>query len=260
RFVPFIGYHHVVMMLITGSIVLTGVLSAVCTTEGMRGVYLAAFSYSESPVAPTENTIAAALASAVGNSSQLLEVRVGVLGVCAKLPSNTWACSSSFETISKQVALVQAGDSNTSYDPLGITDLAKGFKEDVTFNGLMFISLAFSIVSLLMLSTFSSWHEEEGSDGSCRQVKPFPSRPVSHAALSCLGISAIMTLLSVFWQHMASSNAAILMEIVTAGVVQSKVGAAAMGLGWSTVFLNAVETVAILIMILSIRVLAQLED
>lgn len=239
-------------------------------------------------MAPTENTIAAAFASAVGNSSQLLEVRVGVLGVCAKLPSNTWACSSSFETISKQVALVQAGDSNTSYDPLGITDLAKGFKEDVTFNGLMlvvisvssllnvkiwpswlvkysltsirFISLAFSIVSLLMLSTFSSWHEEEGSDGSCRQVKPFPSRPVSHAALSCLGISAIMTLLSVFWQHMASSNAAILMEIVTAGVVQSKVGAAAMGLGWSTVFLNAVETVAILIMILSIRVLAQLED
>lgn len=103
----------------------------------MRGVYLAAFSYSESRVTPSENTVAAALASAVENSSQPLEVRVGFIGVCAKLPADTWACSSSFETVSKQVALVESGASNTSYDPLGIVDLAKGFKNDVIFNGLM---------------------------------------------------------------------------------------------------------------------------
>lgn len=71
------------------------------------------------------------------NSSQLLEVRIGFLGVCAKLPSDTWTCSSSFETIAKQVDLIQAEASNISYDPLGIMDIAKGFKDNVLFNGLM---------------------------------------------------------------------------------------------------------------------------
>lgn len=103
----------------------------------MRNVYLAAFSYSGDRATPSGNTVAAALASAVGNSTQLLEVRVGFLGVCAKLPSDTWTCSSSFDTISKQVALVQDGTSNSSYDPLGVVDLAKGFKDNVVFDGLM---------------------------------------------------------------------------------------------------------------------------
>lgn len=106
----------------------------------MRSVYLATFSYSENRVTPPENTVAAALASAVQNSSELLEVRVGFIGVCAKLPADTWACSSSLETVSKQLAIVQAGASNHSYDPLGIFDLAKGFKENVIFNGLMLVS------------------------------------------------------------------------------------------------------------------------
>lgn len=103
----------------------------------MRNVYLAAFSYSENPVESSENTVAAALASAVGNSTQLLEVRVGFLGVCAKLPADTWTCSSSFDTISKQLAIVQAEASTSSYDPLGVIDFAKGFRDNVVFDGLM---------------------------------------------------------------------------------------------------------------------------
>lgn len=123
-----------------------------------------------------------------------------------------------------------------------------------------FISVAFSVVSFLLLSTFPGWHEEEDSEGSEREVKPFPSRPVSQVALFSLGISATMTLLSVFWQHMASSNALTLIELVTADIVQVKVGAAAMGLGWATFVLNAVEFVGILIMVVSIRVLSMMTD
>lgn len=65
-----------------------------------------------------------------------------------------------------------------------------------------------------------------------------------------------MSLLSVFWQHMASSGAATLMQVVTAGVVQVKVGAAAMGLGWATFVLNTLSFVAIFVMARSLRVLA----
>lgn len=70
----------------------------------------------------------------------------------------------------------------------------------------------------------------------------------------------MMTLLSAFWQHMASSNAATLMKIVTAGVVQVEVGAAVMGLGWATFTLNAIQFVGIFIMVLSIRTLSMLAD
>lgn len=108
----------------------------------MRSVYLVAFSYSENRLPPSDNSIAAALASAVGNSSQLFEVRVGFIGVCARFPSDTWVCSSSFETISNQLAIVQAGAANNSYDPLGILDIAKGFKDTVTFDGLMLVPIS----------------------------------------------------------------------------------------------------------------------
>lgn len=123
-----------------------------------------------------------------------------------------------------------------------------------------FISIGFSILSFLLLATFPGWHEEEDSEGSDREVKPFPSRPVSQAALCFLGISAMMTLLSAFWQHMASSNTATLMKLVTAGAVQVEVGAAAMGLGWATFSLNAIQFVGIFIMVLSIRTLSMLAD
>lgn len=120
--------------------------------------------------------------------------------------------------------------------------------------------MAFSILSFLLLSTFPSWHEEENSEGSEREIKPFPSRPVSLVVLAFLGISAMMTLLSVFWQQMVTSEAVTLMGIVTSGVVQVEVGAAAMGLGWAIFFLNAVSFIAILLVVLSLSILAVLTD
>lgn len=106
----------------------------------MQNVYLASFSYLEHRTIPSEKATAAALASLVGNSSQLLEVRVGFIGVCAELPTDLWVCSSSFEIMSKQLAIVQAGIPNSSYDPLGVIDLAKGFRDNVIFDGLMLVS------------------------------------------------------------------------------------------------------------------------
>lgn len=69
-----------------------------------------------------------------------------------------------------------------------------------------------------------------------------------------------MTLLSVFWQHMASSNAVTLINLATAGVVHVEIGSAAMGLGWATFALNAIEFLAIVLMVVSIRYLSMLAD
>jgi hypothetical protein len=121
-----------------------------------------------------------------------------------------------------------------------------------------FITLALNLISLCLLGSFPGWHEEEDSESSEREVKPFPSRAVSHIAASCMLVSALMTLLSVFWQHLASAGAVTMTEILTAGAIHGYVGPSAMGLGWAAVAINGVTFLGLLIVILSIRILSQM--
>jgi hypothetical protein len=121
-----------------------------------------------------------------------------------------------------------------------------------------FISIPFAVVTFILLATFPGWHEEEGSNGSERDVKPFPSRPVSQVALVCIFISALMALLGSFWQHMASVAASTMTEVFTYDRISGGVGAVAMVLGWLSSFFLIVVTLGLLIMILSIRVLSQM--
>ena len=53
------------------------------------------------------------------------------------------------------------------------------------------IAIIFAFICLLLLATFPGWHEEETSEGSDREVKPFPSRPVSQVALAIIFIASI---------------------------------------------------------------------
>lgn len=120
-----------------------------------------------------------------------------------------------------------------------------------------FTGIPLSFIVVLLLATFPGWHEEEDADGSEREVKPFPSRPVSQIALALIAISSVFMFVSVFWQHIASSAGATLAQNLSYGTVKAHVGPAAMILGWIGVLLSLVVTVGLLIMILSIRVLAE---
>jgi hypothetical protein len=110
---------------------------------------------------------------------------------------------------------------------------------------------------LLLLATFPGWHEEEDAQGSEREVKPFPSRPVSQIALAIIFIASIFVLVSVLWQHTASVAASIIAQDLGNGSVKSGVGTTAMVLGWFGFALLIVVTIGLLVMILSIRVLAE---
>jgi hypothetical protein len=110
---------------------------------------------------------------------------------------------------------------------------------------------------LLLLATFPGWHEEEDRDGSEREVKPFPSRPVSQIALAIIFISSIFVLVSVLWQHTASVAASIIAQDFGNGSVRSGVGTTAMVLGWFSFALLIIVTIGLLVMILSIRVLSE---
>ena len=104
------------------------------------------------------------------------------------------------------------------------------------------------------------WHEEEDSEGSEREVKPFPSRAVSQVALAIIFIASIFVLVSVLWQHTASVAASIIAQDLGNGSVLSGVGTSAMVLGWFSFTLLIIVTIGLLVMILSIRVLAQIMD
>lgn len=108
-----------------------------------------------------------------------------------------------------------------------------------------------------MLVTFPGWHEKDDAEGSEREVKPFPSRSISQTALVALTVASVLTFVSVFWQHISSSTALVMGQSLAYGVVKGHVGTAAMVLGWVSVFLTILATIAILVMILSIKVLAE---
>ena len=121
-----------------------------------------------------------------------------------------------------------------------------------------FIALAFSVICTALLSTFPGWHEEADSEGSDREVKPFPSRAVSYVALVCATVTFFMTLLSAFWQHLSSSAGGTFSSLLTYGVVSGHVGAAAMALGWVAAGLSMLTMVGLYVMIESIRILNHL--
>ncbi len=124
--------------------------------------------------------------------------------------------------------------------------------------GSRFISAALAIFVFLILCTFPGWHEAEGSDVSDPEVKPFPSRPLAMLGDALIAASSMLSLLAALWQHIGSAAAVKMAEVLSYGTVTGHVGAAAMALGWASFALFAIVFAGLTIMIISIRVLAQL--
>ena len=108
------------------------------------------------------------------------------------------------------------------------------------------------------MATFPGWHDEVDSDDGDRQVKPFPSRPVSQVAVSIIFIASVFVLVSVLWQHTASVAASVIAQDFGNGVVRSGVGTSAMVMGWFSFTLLIIVTIGLLVMIISIKVLRQM--
>lgn len=112
----------------------------------------------------------------------------------------------------------------------------------------------------MLLATFPGWHEEVDERGSERDVKPFPSRPVSQIALALIFVASVFVLVSVLWQHTASVAASTIAQDLGNGSVKSGVGTSAMILGWFGFALLIIVTIGLLVMILSISLLDRLTD
>ena len=120
--------------------------------------------------------------------------------------------------------------------------------------------MALALLTFCLLGTFPGWQEETDENGSIRDVKPFPSRPVSQVAFAAVTLATFLALISMMWQHTASVAAATAAQDLTYGAVNSQVGAESMALGWLGFAFLAIPAVGLLLMILSISLLDRLTD
>ncbi|KOS17440.1 hypothetical protein ESCO_002661 [Escovopsis weberi] len=254
RFLPFLGYHHVLMILIVVVIILLSLLLAGCSSSSplIPGIFLISIYYKNYEAKPDTSQVDYNVHTAIQNiaGSAHLQARVGYFGICVNPDGGAWLCSNNATALANEVAVDQ--------DPLNLIWLAAQFKDMVVFPYLIIIAIIFAFFCLILLATFPGWHEEEDSEGSEREVKPFPSRPVSQIALAIIFISSIFVLVSVLWQHTASVAASIIAQDFGNGAVKSGVGTSAMVMGWFSFTFLIIVTIGLLVMILSIRVLSQM--
>ncbi|KAB8260219.1 Ca2+ regulator and membrane fusion protein Fig1-domain-containing protein [Aspergillus pseudonomiae] len=256
RFIPMIGYHHVLMIIIAVTIILLSLLLAGCSSSSpqMPSIFLISLYYQRyDPIfnlAQVDPGVVQATANIVGGAE--MEVRVGYFGICVSPSGGAYICNSNATALAEVVTVDQ--------DPLNLIWVASTFKDAVVFPYLLIVAVILAFFCFILLATFPGWHEEIDSTGSEREVKPFPSRPVSQAALALIFVASVFVLVSVLWQHTASVAASTIAQDMGNGSVKSGVGSSAMVLGWFGFGLMVVTTIGLLVMILSIKLIRQLTD
>jgi Ca2+ regulator and membrane fusion protein Fig1 len=148
--VPFIGYHHILMILIALAIILLcrlpqfpylrtplisipALLLAGCSSSSptIPDIFLISLYYQQYP--PTPDTaqvdfgVHTAISNIVGNAN--LEARVGYFGICINPDGGSWLCSNNATALADQVSVDQ--------DPLNLIWLASQFKDTIVFPYLM---------------------------------------------------------------------------------------------------------------------------
>ncbi|CCC09627.1 hypothetical protein SMACR_03659 [Sordaria macrospora] len=254
RWLPFLGYHHVLMILIMITIILLSLLLAGCSSSSplIPDIFLLSLYYESYQAIPDTSQVHYDVHTALSNivDGARLQARVGYFGICVNPDGGSWLCSNNATTLANEISVDQ--------DPLNLVWLAAQFKDMIVFPYLIIIAIIFAFICLLLLATFPGWHEEEDSEGSEREVKPFPSRPVSQVALVIIFIATIFVLVSVLWQHTASVAASVIAQDFGNGSVMAGVGSSAMVMGWFSFTLLIIVTIGLLVMILSMRVLREI--
>ncbi|KAK5790389.1 hypothetical protein VI817_007676 [Penicillium citrinum] len=251
-----IGYHHVLMIIIAIAIILLSLLLAGCSSSSPQipNIFLISMYYeSYKPnfdLSQVDPGVVNAISNIVGTAE--MEVRVGYFGICVQPDRGSFICNSNATALAEIVTVDQ--------DPLNLIWVASTFKDAVVFPYLLIVAVVLAFFCFILLATFPGWHEERDESGSDVEIKPFPSRPVSQAALALIFVASVFVLVSVLWQHTASVAASTIAQDMGNGSVKSGVGTSAMVLGWFGFVLLVVVTIGLLVMILSIKMIRQLTD
>ena len=132
----FLGYHHVVMIVLAIATCLFALLLAGCSSSrsGLPNIYLTELSYrpsataNDSAIPPNLNST---IPDLVGNDSVI--IRTGYFGVCIASSDQRWTChkdATSFATII-----------NATQDPLGLLSNSIAFRDSIIFSGLVYVRI-----------------------------------------------------------------------------------------------------------------------
>lgn len=100
----------------------------------------------------------------------------------------------------------------------------------------------------------------DDDDDSERDVKPFPSRPVSQAVCGLTCLASLFGLVSALWQHTSAASAASLIRFTMYGHVKARVGGLAAALAWLGFLFQTLVAGGLGIIIYSVRRLDRMID
>jgi hypothetical protein len=149
--VPFLGYHHVLMILIAVAIILlcefpsicppqcchdtgadhqtTALLLAGCSSSSplIPDIFLLSLYYQRYTAVPDTAQVDYNVNNAIANivGSARLQARVGYFGICVSPDGGSWLCSNNATTLANEVSVDQ--------DPLNLLWLASQFKDMIVF-------------------------------------------------------------------------------------------------------------------------------
>ena len=85
---------------------------------------------------------------------------------------------------------------------------------------------------MALLATTPGWHEEVDENGSMRDVKPFPSRPVVNAATFLQMLGGALAFAAATWQHAAAVSYGAASQLAASGHVSTDIGRTAAAFAW----------------------------
>ncbi|KAI1505524.1 Ca2+ regulator and membrane fusion protein Fig1-domain-containing protein [Biscogniauxia marginata] len=259
---PYLQYSHVLMLINICVIIFWSLLLVSCTSSnGLENVLLVSLSY-KSPAANTTHdplllnlNVTQELSEQLSRSEKIIQqIRVSYVSICMALNSGIWVCNNNAEELALILREVGNGD------PLNLLRLAENFRWGVVFYALIIIAIIFTLISLLLLSSFPGWHEYSDSEDKSREIKPFPSRPVSLLAAALMTAASALGFVSAFWQHIGAAGTSTLLRLLTYDIAEAQLGASAMTLGWLGAACAGITTIGLIIIIIAIRTLQALAD
>ncbi|KAL4878138.1 Ca2+ regulator and membrane fusion protein Fig1-domain-containing protein [Aspergillus karnatakaensis] len=261
RYIPMIGYHHMLMFISMIAITFLSLVLAGCSSQSIPNIYLLELSYVPSPdsnISRGHEVLSPSFYTLVANfsSAGALAARVGYFGICmnpnADGQSTGWLCQSSAGALGAVV--------DGAGDPLNLLTIADSFRDKVIVSMMMIISMVLLFLSICTLASFPGWRTEFDDSGSEIEVKQFPARPMVQLVMAFQILAACVLVTAMTWQHIAVVAQVATTEAAFGGAVKGGVGDVAMGLGWGALAANVLVVVGTTIMMLNLRLLRQIVD
>ncbi|KAF7907779.1 uncharacterized protein EAF01_005365 [Botrytis porri] len=195
-----------------------------------------------------------------------LMIRTGFRGICmtSQFASSGWECAQHAGILKDIITSASTSTSTNTHsttdidldiDPLNLLQLAESVRKRIVFDGLLYIALPLTLLTLLLLLLIPRWknRHKPRQPASSRQVKAFPSRALSFTICLTSGSAFLFAFTSILWQHLAAVTASRFIERMNYGSVVARVGSTAMVIGWLGVLMLWFAFMGCLLMVLSLR-------